>query len=150
MELVSGVLPRVRREYDREVASELAAIDTGSATKVQQQFAKDADINEIVRRFGLTGELPPPRAAHQYGDFSEVKDFQGAMEQLAIAREAFDLMPAEIREEFGYDPAYFVDWVSDPANEEAARSAGLLPAKKSAEASGVPAAAPPEAVQPPA
>lgn len=121
------VTARFYRDGLAEEVSEVTSIENDGESRVQQQFAKDADINEIVRRFGLTGELPPPRQAAEYGDFRLVVDFQSAMEQLARSREAFFALPAEVREEFDYDPALFVDWVSDPANAAAARSRGLLP-----------------------
>lgn len=142
---MSGELVRVKRAYDVELASFAESIDCPGPSRTQQSAAKDADINEIVRRFGVTGELPAPREAAQYGDFSQVTDFQSAMEQLRRAQESFDELPAEVRESFGYDPARFVDWVSDPENVADARKRGLLPSlfeEGLSPVSGLPAAAP--------
>lgn len=128
------VVARSRRDYDREVVSLETSHWNDGESMVQQQFAKDADINEIVRRFGLTGELPPPRPEGYYGDFSAITDFQSALEQLERARSGFEELPPEIREEFHNDPAGFVDWLADPGNWPEARRMGLLEEEKTSPA----------------
>lgn len=91
-----------------------------------QGDALEADINEIVRRFGITGQLPDPRPGGAYGDFSEVTDFQSALNALLEAQEAFDALPSQLRERFSNDPAKFLEFVQDDDNYEEARKLGLL------------------------
>ena len=43
-----------------------------------QSQRDEADINTIVRRFGLSGELPQGVRAPTYGDFEDIVDFQAA------------------------------------------------------------------------
>lgn len=119
---------RKRYSYDPLLASRAASQSFEHVQdKAQQQFAKDADINELVRRFGLTGQMPPPPSRlPQYGDFTQVTDFHEAMQRIRDAQEAFAELPAELREEFRNDPARFVAFTSNPENLEKAAELGLL------------------------
>jgi len=91
------------------------------------QSAKDeADINTIVRRFGLTGELPSDLAMPQSGDFTNIPDFHTAMNLIRETQEEFLRVPAEIRARFNNDPQRFMQFVEDDANRDEARKMGLL------------------------
>lgn len=95
-------------------------------SRTQQQFAEEVDINTIVRRFGLTGELPENVPAVLQGDFEGVHDFQSAMNLVVAARESFDAMPAAVRAEFLNDPQRFLEFVSDSNNFARAAELGLV------------------------
>lgn len=112
--------------YDRNVASDASGLKCEDESLTKQSFAEDADINVIVRRFGLTGQLPQGIVAPTYADFEGVYDFQSAMNVLREAEEAFAAMPAGIRSRFGNDPAQFVSFCDDPANREEAKKLGLV------------------------
>lgn len=112
--------------YDREEASLEAGLACLDASKAVQDAAADADINTIVRRFGLTGELPDAVAAPSYGDFSEVVDFHTAMIAVRKAEDSFLRMPADVRARFLNDPQLFVEFCSDEANREEMGKLGLL------------------------
>jgi len=91
------------------------------------QSAKDeADINTIVRRFGLTGELPGDLNMPQSGDFTNIPDFHTAMNLIRETQEEFLRVPAEIRARFNNDPQRFMQFVEDDANYDEARKLGLL------------------------
>lgn len=92
----------------------------------KQSFAEEVDINTIVRRFGLTGQLPENVRMPTYGDFTGLSDFRDAMNAVVAARESFDLMPAAVRARFHNDPAEFVDFCSDSKNQDEALSLGLI------------------------
>lgn len=109
--------------------------------RTQQQFAEEADINTLVHRFGVIGEIPVPRVAAEYGDFSEVTDLQSALNELIRGQEAFESMPVAIRARFDNDPAKFWTHLHDPANEAELVELGVL--KPSAGGNSVP-------VEPPA
>lgn len=116
------------RSFDRREFSRRAASGKGKeGSKTVQSDRKGSDINEIVKRFGLTGQLPVPRAVPQFRDFLEAPDFRGAMEIIVQAREAFEDLPARIRERFGSPEAY-VDYVSNPENKEELIKLGLAKA----------------------
>lgn len=84
--------------------------------RTKDSFAEESDINTIVKRFGLTGQLPTDVRAPVYGDFSEAMDFRECMAAVVAAQEAFDAMPADVRWRFGNSPAAFADFCVDPAN----------------------------------
>ena len=49
-----------------------------------QSFAADADINNIVKRFGLTGMVQRPLTAPFNADFPEAMDFHSVMESCRL------------------------------------------------------------------
>jgi len=98
--------------------------------KAIQSQKEESDINTIVKRFGLTGQLPQNVRTPLNIDFDGVFDFQSAMNVINDAQRAFSAMPADVRKRFGNDPAEFIDFASDPKNQEEARKLGLaLPIK---------------------
>jgi len=113
--------------YDRNEASDETAISTPEADRRTQQHQSDeADINLIVKRFGVTGQLPirnqlPPLTE----DFTEVFDFHSAQQLIREATEAFNALPADVRLRFSNDPGAFVDFSSDPDNLPELRKMGL-------------------------
>lgn len=117
---------RTEHNYDRDAATKEDAITFKDESRTKQSFKEESDINEIVRRFGLTGQLPEGIRAPEYGDFEGIYDFHSAMNQVAAAREAFEAMPAEIRTRFHNDPGAFVDFCSKEENREEMKKMGLI------------------------
>jgi len=91
------------------------------------QSAKDeSDINTIVRRFGLTGELPSDIAMPRSGDFTDVPDFHTAMNLIRTTQEEFLRIPADIRARFSNDPQMLMSFLDDESNRDEARKLGFL------------------------
>lgn len=111
--------------YNRNAASDAAGLSCPEPTRTQQQFAEECDINTIVRKFGITGELPSDVRVPQSGDFVAVQDYQSCMNVIRAAEEAFMEMPAEVRSEFDNDPGKFIAFVENPENLERARKLGI-------------------------
>lgn len=129
------VFLRTPYNYDRNAASDASGLLCADPTRTQQHFRDEVDINTIVERFGLTGELPSDVRVPVNGDFTEaVTDYQTALNLVIQADDAFMQLPAAVRERFANDPGRLVEFVSDDANREEARKLGLL----------VPEKAPPE------
>lgn len=120
---------RTPYNYDRDAASDESGLKCEDVSLAVQSERDEVDINTIVRRFGLTGELPHDLRAPTYGDFTEVRDYHTAMNAVSKANEAFDRMPADVRAKFNNDPALFVDFCSDPKNADAMKDMGLLSAE---------------------
>lgn len=95
-------------------------------SRTKQEFAEEVDINTIVRRFGLTGELPTNVPQVMVGDFTQVIDFQSAMDLLVRTREMFDAMPADVRTRFDNKPEKFLEFTSDERNRDEAIRLGLV------------------------
>lgn len=96
----------------------------GESMTVQSQ-KDEADINTIVRNFGVTGLLPQNVRVPTYGDFDGVDNYQDALHAIKAADASFMAMPADVRERFGNDPAKFVEFCSDAQNLEEMRKLGL-------------------------
>lgn len=107
-------------------------IHTGAETPTQQHHAKSADLNEIVRRFGITGgQIPVPQAdPAYYGDFTDATDFRTALDRVRAAQEHFESLPAAIRERFANDPVRLHSFVMDPKNKDESVKLGLLQKRK--------------------
>lgn len=120
---------RTPYNYDREAASDDSGLMCTDPSLAQQQFREDSDINTIVKRFNLTGEIPQGVNVPRYGDFASVYDYHSAMNLVRSADSAFMQMPADVRARFGNDAGAFVDFVSDPANAAEAEKLGLTVGK---------------------
>lgn len=118
---------RTEWNYDTNKASMESGVKCDDETKTQQHFAEECDINVIVKRFGITGQLPQGVRAPTWGDFTDVvTDYHSAMNAIVQAQQAFDAMPADIRYRFRNDPGMFVDFCSDEANRAEAEKLGLV------------------------
>ncbi|WNK14838.1 MAG: internal scaffolding protein [Microvirus sp.] len=118
---------RTEHNYDRDKASaETGLACTEEEGLTQQQFKEETDINTIVKRFGLTGELPGDFQMPRSGDFTEVNDFQSAMNMIRTAQQEFDRMPAELRARFNFDPQRLFDFLDDGNNRAEALKLGLI------------------------
>lgn len=113
--------------YDMDAVSrETGLVCCEAENMTQQQFAEEADINTIVRRFGLTGELPENVRTPQYGDFTGISDYKDAMNAVRAADEAFMELPADLRYKFANDPQRLLEFVSNGDNREEAKKLGLM------------------------
>ena len=122
------VAPFVRSpyNYDMSAVSDETGLCCEDESLAIQSAKEDADINTIVRRFGLTGELPSDLAMPQSGDFVGIGDFHSAMNLVREAQEQFLRVPAEVRARFNNDPARFMAFVEDDSNRDEARKLGSL------------------------
>lgn len=111
--------------YDTDKASAETALICDDPSLAQQQFRDDADINTLVQRFALTGQLPHEVAMPQYGDFTSVTDYRTALHAVMAAEDAFMSLPADVRSRFANDPQLLLEFVSDPANYDEAVKLGL-------------------------
>lgn len=120
--------------YDRDRVSLETGVDAGGPSLTQQQFREEADINTIVKRFGLTGQLPDNPRVPTYGDFTGVTDYHSAMLAVRQAEEAFMALPASIRAEFANDPQRLIEAVDDPQQQDKLIELGLATKKAPATA----------------
>lgn len=108
-------------------------------TLTVQSEKDNCDINLIIKRSEKSGILPvrSDYANAMFGDFTEIPDYQTALNAVNAANETFMSLPAEIREQFSNDPAKFVDFAMDEANIDKLRDLGLAnPKQKEATAQG--------------
>lgn len=97
-----------------EVASLESALTCLDPSLTVQSQAEDADINNMIRRFGLEkvieGSLALPPSTV---DFDEVFDFQSAQNVLVAADRAFMAVSWDVRKRFNNNAAEFVDFCSE-------------------------------------
>lgn len=111
--------------YDTDIVSDATGLDCKDPSLAQQSAAEDADINTIVARFGLTGEMPQGARLPSYGDYAGITDYRAALAAIQEADENFMQYPAEMRARFNNSPHQFMEFVSNPANQEEIYNLGL-------------------------
>lgn len=119
------VFIRTPYNYDTDAVSAATATTCEKETKTQQQFRDEVDINTIVERFGVTGEMPPQINFPTEQEFEETFDFQTAMNTIVKAQESFMTLPAKARARFNNDPQQFMEFIHDPENQEEAIKLGM-------------------------
>lgn len=113
--------------YDTDASSVESGLSCQDVSLAQQSFKDDADINVILERFNITGELPGGERQPQYGDFLDSPvDYKQALDVVKGAQSAFNALPAALRARFDNDPTKFVDFASNEANRDQAYELGLL------------------------
>lgn len=112
--------------YDAEQASLESGLVCPDDSLAIQSAEEESNINTIVRRFGISGQLPDQVAMPRIGDFTDAPDFQTAMNLVRKAQEEFVRVPAEIRARFSNDPQQFMNFFEDPANYDEALKLGLV------------------------
>jgi len=112
-------------QYDPDALSRATGLLCEDLSLAQQSMAEDADINVIVKRFGLIGGLPENSRLPQYGDFTGIGDYGSALRAVREADEAFLEYPPELRARFDNDPQRFLEFCSDSSNQEALYDLGL-------------------------
>lgn len=109
---------------------ELATVNNEDSL-TNQADAQDCDINIIVKKYGITGQIPQITGLEPlYGDFTEIGDYHEMVQRIRQANDAFMTIPAEIREQFDNDPGRFVSFASDEKNIEKLREWKLATPKE--------------------
>lgn len=116
---------RTPYNYDMNAAGDETAIECKDPSLAQQHMHDDTDINKLMERYTVTGELPQLTTPPLQGDFTNVLSYQDALNLMREAQASFDAMPARIRNRFDNDPAQFVDFFSNEANRDEIRQMGL-------------------------
>lgn len=103
--------------------------DLGSSPSLAKQSFKDeCDINNIVGQFRTKGLLTHvAQGQPKYLDVSAVPDFRAALTHVNNVRSYFMGLPADLRSEFGNDPAAFMDGLNDPETREYLATYGIDP-----------------------
>lgn len=97
--------------------------------KTVQSEKDNCDINVILRRFRVTGQMPPGSTrVPSYGDYDAAGDFQSAMNVIREAQEQFAALPSGVRARFGNDPQMFLEFCSKPENVDEMLKMGLATA----------------------
>lgn len=123
--------PQFRTPYniDPNIHSDQFGVDDGGEpSRTHQSFKDEADINTIVRNFGVTGQVHAPLQEPTYGDFTQTNDYREILDIQREAENAFMSLPSAIRERFHHDPVEFCEFFNDASNREEAIKLGLIEA----------------------
>jgi phage internal scaffolding protein len=121
---------RTQFNYDHNAASNASGLSCQEPTRAQQHHKEECDINEILRRFGKTGQMPVNTSEALYPDFSDAVDYHTALNQIIASEREFDLLPSNLRKRFDNDPAKLVYFMQDKKNHAEAVELGLINAPK--------------------
>lgn len=121
--------PRAPGNYDADKASAEAVLACLDESRTIQSQAVEADINTIVKRFNITGEVPvTSRVPFPIEvDFDQPLDYRTLLDAQIRAAASFNSLPAQVRDTFGHDPLAFVDFATVPENLPKLREWGLAP-----------------------
>lgn len=114
---------RFRTQFSKRIPVVLRCDD---ATRTQQQFRDECDLNVLMARYVKTGTLPQSTRKALYGDFTTATDYQEAQNTILHARDQFAALPAKVRDRFKNSPAEFLSFVANPKNLDEMATLGLL------------------------
>lgn len=120
---------KFRTAYSKpvKVVVDFTDIDGNPLPTPTQQHAKaECDINNILKQYDRTGLITHINSAKaQYGDFTEVNEYQESLNRVMMAQEAFMELPSAIRKQFENDPGQFFEFATNPDNQDAMVEMGL-------------------------
>jgi phage internal scaffolding protein len=117
---------RTPYNYDTNAASNGSGLHCEDATLTQQHFKDECDINNILRQFNITGQLPENKLSPRYGDFTGISDYHTALNQVIAAEDEFMRLPADLRARFANDPAQLIEFLNNSENKDEAIKLGLV------------------------
>lgn len=106
-------------------------------TRTKQAPAEACDVNSIMARyvkagFMRSGGMPNLAPGGEYADVSALSgtDYGDAVAKVQRVNEAFDALPAQMRDRFKNNPQGFLEFISDPANTLECVKLGLFVQEK--------------------
>jgi len=127
---------RNRREDEMSLYTSVSFFGENAISKTVQSEKDNCDINVILKRFRLGGQLPTSARVPSYENYEGIFDFQSAMNAVRSGEEAFAELPSDIRRKFANSPQAFLEYAANPENIDGLRKMGL--AKKLESVSIVP------------
>lgn len=113
----------IRHAYSPRVR---VAVEFNGPGRTKQSFKDECDINRIMSRYASTGVLDfIEKREARFADVSET-DFLSAMQTVAEAQSAFNLLPSDLRLRFENEPSRLLAFLDDPKNLQEAIDLGLV------------------------
>lgn len=120
----------IRSAYDD---SRLRVTVGGGDSMVRQAFKDEADINNIVARYEVSGQLPLTEQQARFGDVSDVRDYKASLDFVREATEDLEAMPQDARVRFFEDPRQFMSDLENAKNRDDLVQLGIFDAPESPE-----------------
>lgn len=104
-----------------------ASISEFEPSLTHQSFKDECEIDYILKKYAAGGVLDHIKTTDgQYGDFTNIDDYQSALNRVHAAQESFMALPARIRSRFENDPGKFLSFTMDHSNIYEMADMGLL------------------------
>ncbi len=98
--------------------------------RTKQEFTALVDINNIVARYRRTGQLDHINEnTPQFGDVSNLPNFQNALQIVINAKTHFASLPSKIRTRFDNNAERMLEFLDNPENREEAEKLGMVKKK---------------------
>jgi len=127
---------RTKRDGKSDESRKIYKGSTEMVTK--QAYEGETNINNILRKYKLTGVLPnnSKAALAQFGDFSKVPSYKESLERVIAAQDMFSELPSAVRNRFRNDPQHLIEFLADKNNKDEAIKLGLIekPLRQAADA----------------
>lgn len=96
-------------------------------TRTKQSFREQVNVNSIIARHRKSGMLDHVNGKQPfYGDVSNIRSYQEALNVVNTASELFNGMSASIRRRFDNDPLRMIEFLQDPRNLQEAQELGMV------------------------
>lgn len=122
-----------RTAYGPRRVSKIMFVDENGepeVTKTVQSEKERTEVNNIIRRYNKTGLIDHvAKGVAQYGDFTEINEYQENLNMIIKAEASFAALPAEVRKKFDNDPGQFFEFATDPKNRDSLVEMGLAHVK---------------------
>lgn len=127
---IEEILMKFRTQFDGksdERSARHVTIPIGDS-RTKQAFKDESDINNILKRYNVTGILPDQsrQALAHFGDFTNVPSYDQALQTVIDSQDAFMQLPATLRQRFANDPQHLLNFLSDSSNRDEAIKLGFI------------------------
>ena len=112
----NGETPRTRRRVQK---------DCSEGGRTHTSFKDECDINRIMARHRKTGLVKQRTTRPEYGDFSNVGNYQDALNTVLTAEAMFAELGSDVRARFGNNPQEFLSFCEEPGNQAEAVDLGI-------------------------
>jgi len=120
----------IRKPYAKHERVQLDFIDPDTGEhcvgRTKQAHKDECDINIVLKNYDKTGLITHVNnAIAEYGDYTEVNEFQESLNMVIKAQDTFDQLPSAVRKQFGNDPGAFFEFATNPKNQQQLVEMGL-------------------------
>jgi len=96
------------------------------ASRTQQQFADDVNINKIMAKYKKTKMITHlNNTTGVYADMTNIGSYEEAIQTVINANNAFTDLPSNLRAKFSNNPQELINFLSDSSNDAEAIKLGL-------------------------
>lgn len=95
-------------------------------SRTKKEFVNDVNINNIIAKFKRDGTHPAfEKPSGFYVDLIDQPSYEEAMNRVVQAKNAFEDLPADLRERFNNSPEKFLDFIHDSKNHDELVNMGI-------------------------